>query len=85
MGIPSERNRGVYTVRGLLQARNCRIDVDMRGEPDRDEMFIVFIALLIVNMTFITYQGDLNRYVRLRDFHEGSCGRSGGGSSPLLR
>ncbi|HAF60316.1 MAG TPA: hypothetical protein PLD22_06905 [Bacillota bacterium] len=32
------------------------------------KVFIVFIALLIVNMTFITYQGDLNRYVRLQTF-----------------
>jgi ABC-type Fe3+ transport system substrate-binding protein len=30
------------------------------------KVFIVFIALLIVNMTFITYQGDLNRYVQLQ-------------------
>ena len=32
------------------------------------KVFIVFIALLMVSMTFITYQGDLNRYVRLQTF-----------------
>lgn len=32
------------------------------------KVFIVFIALLVANMTFIFYQGDLNRYIRLQGF-----------------
>lgn len=32
------------------------------------KVFIIFIALLIANVTFISYQGDLNRYVRLQTY-----------------
>ncbi|NLP29845.1 MAG: hypothetical protein GX363_01800 [Clostridiales bacterium] len=32
------------------------------------KVFIVFIGLLILNVTFITYQGDLNRYVQLQNY-----------------
>ena len=32
------------------------------------KVFIIFIALLIANITFISYQGDLNRYVRLQTY-----------------
>jgi hypothetical protein len=30
------------------------------------KVFIVFLGLLILNVSFITYHGDLNRYVRLQ-------------------
>ncbi|NLY70932.1 MAG: hypothetical protein GX076_04535 [Clostridiales bacterium] len=32
------------------------------------KVFIVFIGLLILNLTFITYQGDLHRYVQLQNY-----------------
>ncbi|MGI6728142.1 MAG: hypothetical protein ACOX4P_06235 [Anaerovoracaceae bacterium] len=32
------------------------------------KVFIVFISLLIVNMSCIIYQGDLNRYIQLQTF-----------------
>ncbi len=32
------------------------------------KVFILFLALLIVNVTFISYQGDMNRYVQLQTF-----------------
>lgn len=32
------------------------------------KVFIVFIGLLFVNVTFITYQGDLDRYIQLQTF-----------------
>ena len=43
------------------------------------KVFIVFLGLLIANVTFITYQGDLARYLRLQDFlkataEECACG-----------
>ncbi|MDD3350078.1 MAG: hypothetical protein PHC40_04380 [Eubacteriales bacterium] len=46
------------------------------------KVFIVFLGLLIANITFITYQGDLARYLRLQDFlkataEECACGAAG--------
>lgn len=32
------------------------------------KVYIVFIALLVLNATFITYQGDMNRYVRFQNY-----------------
>ncbi len=32
------------------------------------KVFILFIALLILNMSFVSYIGDLNRYVQLQAF-----------------
>lgn len=41
--------------------------------------FLMFLALFIVNMSFVVYQGDLNRYIRLQTFlkataEEAACG-----------
>lgn len=41
--------------------------------------FLMFLALFIINMSFVVYQGDLDRYVRLQIFlkataEEAACG-----------
>jgi hypothetical protein len=43
------------------------------------KVFIVFLGLLIINVSFITYHGDLNRYVQLQRYlkdlaEEGAAG-----------
>ncbi len=43
------------------------------------KVFIIFLGLLIANVTFITYQGDLSRYLRIQEFlkataEECACG-----------
>ena len=43
------------------------------------KVFLVFIGLMLVNITFIAYQGDLHRYLRIQEFlkataEECACG-----------
>lgn len=43
------------------------------------KVFLVFIGLMLVNVTFIAYQGDLHRYLRIQEFlkataEECACG-----------
>ena len=45
------------------------------------KVFIVFIALLIANITFISYQGDLNRYGRLQTYLKDVAEEAAAGAS----
>ncbi len=45
------------------------------------KVFIVFIALLVVSMTFVTYQGDLNRYVQLQTFLKAAAEEAAAGAA----
>ena len=43
------------------------------------KVFIIFLGLLLINVTFLTYQGDLSHYMKLRGFlkavaEECACG-----------
>ena len=45
------------------------------------KVLIVFLAMLIVNTTFIVHQGDLNKYVRLQAFLKAVCEEAAAGAS----
>lgn len=45
------------------------------------KVFIVFIAFLIVNTTFITFAGDLNRYVRLQTYMKAAAEEAAAGAA----
>ncbi|GAB1475689.1 hypothetical protein MASR2M70_05210 [Bacillota bacterium] len=45
------------------------------------KVFIVFLALLIVNTTFISFAGDLNRYVRLQTYLKAAAEEAAAGAA----
>jgi hypothetical protein len=45
------------------------------------KVFLVFLAMLIVNTTFVVHQGDLNRYVRLQTFLKALCEEAAAGAA----
>ena len=45
------------------------------------KVFIVFIALLIVNTTFISFAGDMNRYVRLQTYLKAAAEEAAAGAA----
>ncbi len=45
------------------------------------KVFLVFLAMLVVNTTFVVHQGDLNRYVRLQTFLKALCEEAAGGAA----
>lgn len=45
------------------------------------KVFLVFLSLLMVNVTFVTYQGDMNRYLQLRAFLKAEAEECAAGAS----
>jgi mevalonate kinase len=45
------------------------------------KVLIVFLAMLVINTSFIVHQGDLNRYVRLQTFLKAVCEEAAAGAS----
>lgn len=45
------------------------------------KVFLIFLSLFIVNITLITYQGDMNRYLQLRTFLKFEAEECAGGAS----
>jgi hypothetical protein len=45
------------------------------------KVLLVFLALMMLNLTFISYKGDLNRYLQLRTFLKAVAEESAGGAA----
>lgn len=56
-------------------------DYQSKLEEDNMKVFIIFIGLLILNVTFITYHGDLNHYIQLQTFLKATAEECAAGAS----